>query len=169
MLSLKPTLRSSPMPEKNPSADKPMKIGELAARSGVAPSTIRFYEASGLLPAATRGINGYRLYSQDALRQLLIIQTAQRLGFPLDAVRGSLASGAGVPHELILQKLQDRLTEIDTMQAALAAQRQQVASMLATLQQSWAAGECLELEVLAQPLAALPSSLSKRRKGQAGG
>ena len=93
----------------------------------------------------------------------------QRLGFPLDAVRGSLASGAGVPHELILQKLQDRLTEIDTMQAALAAQRQQVASMLATLQQSWAAGECLELEVLAQPLAALPSSVSKRRKGQAGG
>lgn len=152
------------MSPKQSADNKPMKIGELAARSGVAPSTIRFYEASGLLPAATRGSNGYRLYSLDALRQLLIIQTAQRLGFPLDAVRGSLASGEGLPHELILQKLQDRLLEIDTMQAALAEQRQQVANMLDTLQQSWAAGECLDLEVLAQPLAELPVAVAKRRK-----
>ena len=142
-----------------------MKIGELAARSGVAPSTIRFYEASGLLPAAARGANGYRLYSLDALRQLLIVQTAQRLGFPLDAVRGWLASGDGLQQDLILQKLQDRLLEIDTLQAALSKQREQVANMLATLQQSWAAGQCLTLEALAQPLAELPLSVAKRRKG----
>ena len=144
------------MLQKNLPVADGMKIGELAARSGVAPSTIRFYEASGLLPAASRGANGYRLYAADALRQLLMIQTAQRLGFPLDAVRGVLASGAGLPHELILQKLNARLTEIDTLQAELAAQRQQVETMLATLNQRWAAGECLELELLAQPLAALP-------------
>lgn len=150
------------MPQKNLLTNDHMKIGELAARSGVAPSTIRFYEASGLLPAATRGANGYRLYSQEALRQLLIIQTAQRLGFPLDAVRGVLASGESLPHELILQKLHARLTEIDTMQAALAAQRQQVENMLATLNQSWGAGECLDLDLLAQPLAALPAATKGR-------
>lgn len=153
------------MQQKNLLTNDHMKIGELAARSGVAPSTIRFYESSGLLPAATRGANGYRLYSQEALRQLLIIQTAQRLGFPLDAVRGVLASGESLPHELILQKLHARLTEIDTMQAALAAQRQQVENMLATLNQSWGAGECLDLDLLAQPLAALPAS-AKRRGGR---
>lgn len=38
-----------------------MRIGELACRAGVAASTIRFYESSGLLPAATRGTNGYRV------------------------------------------------------------------------------------------------------------
>lgn len=153
------------MQQKNLLTNDHMKIGELAARSGVAPSTIRFYEASGLLPAATRGANGYRLYSQEALRQLLIIQTAQRLGFPLDAVRGVLASGEGLRHELILQNLQARLTEIHTMQAALTAQRQQVENMLATLNQSWGAGECLELDLLAQPLAVLPAS-AKRRGGR---
>lgn len=152
------------MPQKNPPAGDGMKIGELAARSGVAPSTIRFYEASGLLPPASRGANGYRLYSADALRQLLIIQTAQRLGFPLDAVRGSLASGEGVPHELILQKLQDRLVEIDTMQAALTAQRQQVETMLATLNERWARGECVELDMLAEPLAAIPRRGTTRRR-----
>lgn len=150
------------MSQKDLPANESMKIGELAKRSGVAPSTIRFYEASGLLPAATRGANGYRLYSQQALRQLLIIQTAQRLGFPLDAVRGVLASGEGMPHELILQKLQARLTEIDTMQAALSAQRQQVENMLTTLNQSWVAGECLELDLLAQPLAVLPAATNRR-------
>lgn len=150
------------MSQKDLPANESMKIGELAKRSGVAPSTIRFYEASGLLPAATRGANGYRLYSQQALRQLLIIQTAQRLGFPLDAVRGVLASGEGMPHELILQKLQARLTEIDTMQAALSAQRQQVENMLITLNQSWVAGECLDLNLLAQPLAVLPVATNRR-------
>lgn len=150
------------MSQKDLPANESMKIGELAKRSGVAPSTIRFYEASGLLPAATRGANGYRLYSQQALRQLLIIQTAQRLGFPLDAVRGVLASGEGMPHELILQKLHARLTEIDTMQAALSAQRQQVENMLITLNQSWVAGECLDLNLLAQPLAVLPVATNRR-------
>lgn len=154
------------MLQKNIPTSESMKIGELATRSGVAPSTIRFYEASGLLPAATRGANGYRRYSQDALRQLLIIQTAQKLGFPLDAVRGLLASGEGLPHELILQKLEARLAEIDTMQAALNAQRQQIEQMLATLQQSWGAGKCLELAVLAQPLAALPATTKKRGGGK---
>lgn len=150
------------MSQKDLPANESMKIGELAKRSGVAPSTIRFYEASGLLPAATRGANGYRLYSQQALRQLLIIQTAQRLGFPLDAVRGVLASGEGMPHELILQRLQARLAEIDTMQAALSAQRQQVENMLITLNQSWVAGECLDLNLLAQPLAVLPVATNRR-------
>lgn len=152
------------MLQKNLPAGDGMKIGELAARSGVAPSTIRFYEASGLLPPASRGANGYRLYSADALRQLLMIQTAQRLGFPLDALRGVLASGEGLPHELILQKLNARLTEIDTLQAELAAQRQEVETMLATLNERWARGECVELDLLAQPPARAPKRRVARQK-----
>ena len=37
-----------------------MKIGELSRLTGLATSAIRFYEASGLLPSAERGANGYR-------------------------------------------------------------------------------------------------------------
>ena len=37
-----------------------MKIGELARRSGLAASTIRFYESKGLLKAVSRQSNGYR-------------------------------------------------------------------------------------------------------------
>lgn len=37
-----------------------MKIGELAKRSGIAASAIRYYEQAGLLPAVARAGNGYR-------------------------------------------------------------------------------------------------------------
>ena len=61
-----------------------MKIGELAAATGLATSAIRFYEQSGLLPAAQRAGNGYRSYSVEAVDRLRFIQVAQALGFTLD-------------------------------------------------------------------------------------
>ena len=64
-----------------------MKIGELAAATGLAPSAIRFYEQSGLLPAAQREANGYRSYSADAVERLRYIQLAQALGFTLEIGR----------------------------------------------------------------------------------
>ncbi len=44
-----------------------MKIGELAERTGLATSRIRFYERIGLLKAARRQANGYRSYPDDAV------------------------------------------------------------------------------------------------------
>lgn len=151
------------MLQKNSPTGDGMKIGELAARSGVAPSTIRFYESCGLLPVASRGSNGYRLYAAEAVCQLQMIQIAQRLGFPLDAIRSVLASGEGLPQELILEKLHARLAEIDKLQAELIVQRQQVETMLATLNQRWALGECIELGSLAEQLANVPKRRVTRR------
>ena len=51
-----------------------MKIGELAERSGIPASTIRYYEREGLLPKAQRGANGYRVYQASALDRLDLIQ-----------------------------------------------------------------------------------------------
>ena len=133
-----------------------MRIGELARRAGVAASTIRFYESSGLLPAVTRGMNGYREYSEESLRKLLTIQVAQRLGFSLDAVRSVLVTEGGFPHEAVLEKLTARLVEIDTIQTALAAQRQEVERMLATMRAHWAAGQCVQLDALSAQLQTAP-------------
>jgi DNA-binding transcriptional MerR regulator len=47
-----------------------MKIGELAARSGIAASAIRYYEQAGLMPKAERGANGYRAYGDSALERV---------------------------------------------------------------------------------------------------
>src|SRR5258706_14625658 len=90
-----------------------MKIGELASRTGVAASAIRFYEQSGLLPAAQRGSNGYRSYSNDAIERLRLIQIAQGLGFTLDALRAVFASTKGFLKDELMRNLDARLVEID--------------------------------------------------------
>ncbi|MFY7865184.1 MerR family transcriptional regulator [Roseateles sp.] len=128
-----------------------MKIGDLAQRTGMAASAIRFYEASGLLPAAKRGANGYRVYDELALQRLLVIQTAQRLGFSLDTLRRLMAHGQGdLPHDLVLQSLQERLIEIDAMQSSLSRQRQETEALMSDLQAQWQLGRCLALEPAAQ-------------------
>ncbi len=66
---------------------KPLRIGEVAARVGLNPKTLRFYEASGLLPSPSRGENGYRLYSEETVQLLGFIKAAQGLGLTLGEIR----------------------------------------------------------------------------------
>jgi DNA-binding transcriptional MerR regulator len=63
-----------------------MTIGELAARVGIAPSAIRFYEKSGLLKPPLR-VNGRRIYSDSAVHQLVIIRFAKDNGFHLPEIQ----------------------------------------------------------------------------------
>jgi DNA-binding transcriptional MerR regulator len=60
-----------------------MKIGELAAASGVTAKTIRFYEGEGLMPDPTRTPNGYRDYGPEHLARLQFIRRAQAAGLSL--------------------------------------------------------------------------------------
>ena len=125
-----------------------MKIGELAAATGLAPSAIRFYEQSGLLPAAQRAANGYRSYSVEAVERLRYIQLAQALGFTLDTLRAGLVTrGTQSKDEMqdeMLQRLDARLVEVDHMLATLRAQRKDLLAGRARLLAPWATGECLD-------------------------
>jgi Cu(I)-responsive transcriptional regulator len=68
-----------------------MTIGEAAARSGVPPKTIRFYEEAGIIAPATRGENRYRSYDDADVQTLRFIHRARRLGFSLKDVGELLA------------------------------------------------------------------------------
>jgi MerR family redox-sensitive transcriptional activator SoxR len=59
-----------------------MKIGELAARSSVNASAIRYYEKCGLLTAPYR-ISGQRRYPADTVHRVLLIRFASDMGFTL--------------------------------------------------------------------------------------
>ena len=125
-----------------------MKIGELAAATGLAPSAIRFYEQSGLLPAAQRSANGYRTYSVEAVERLRYIQLAQALGFTLDTLRTGLVNrGVQSKDEMqdeMLQRLDARLVEVEHMLATLRAQRKDLLAVRERLLATWATGECLD-------------------------
>ena len=66
-------------------------IGELAARSGVATSALRFYEDRGLI-AAERTPGNQRLYARPTLRRVAFIRAAQEVGLTLDEIGQALAA-----------------------------------------------------------------------------
>ena len=64
-----------------------MTRGEVARRSGLSPSTVRYYEQLGLLPEPRRTSGGYRVYTEADLERLYVIKRAKELGFSLRRVR----------------------------------------------------------------------------------
>ena len=64
-----------------------MRIGDLASACNVNPKTIRYYEAFGLLPKATRVPSGHRAYSAKDLQRLQFIRRAKQIGLPLASIR----------------------------------------------------------------------------------
>lgn len=70
---------------------KEMSVGQVAARSGVAVSTLHFYESSGLIHS-WRNAGNQRRYSRDVLRRVAVIRVAQRTGIPLAEIREALAT-----------------------------------------------------------------------------
>ena len=63
-----------------------LRISELAERSGVPSSTLRYYERIGLVEPLGRADNGYRIYDEATLDRLAFIGRAKRLGMNLDDV-----------------------------------------------------------------------------------
>jgi DNA-binding transcriptional MerR regulator len=95
-----------------------MMIGELAARSGLAPSHIRFYEANGLLPATRRRKNGYREFNPRILQVLEVISVAQDAGFTLDEIRPLLPTDPDViswNRDKLLESLRNKVCEIEIL------------------------------------------------------
>jgi MerR family transcriptional regulator, redox-sensitive transcriptional activator SoxR len=67
-----------------------LTIGEVARRSGVAASALRFYEERGLI-ASERAGSGHRRYPRPVLRRIAFIVFAQRIGLTLDEIGAELA------------------------------------------------------------------------------
>jgi MerR family redox-sensitive transcriptional activator SoxR len=66
-----------------------LTIGEVAARSGVATSALRFYEAQGLI-SSSRTTGNQRRYQRPVLRRIALIQAGRAAGIPLERIRAAL-------------------------------------------------------------------------------
>jgi MerR family redox-sensitive transcriptional activator SoxR len=63
-----------------------LSIGDVARRTGLRTSALRFYEEQGILPAAPR-INGRRRYDPDMIRMVEVLRFAQQAGFRLQEIK----------------------------------------------------------------------------------
>ena len=72
-----------------PALQNRLTIGEMASRSGVSTSTLRYYEERALI-ASERTTGGQRRYARETLRRVVVIRAAQILGLTLEEIRSAL-------------------------------------------------------------------------------
>ena len=91
-------------------------ISDLAERSGVPASTLRYYEQQGLLPAG-RTPAGYRIYNQASVERLRFISAAKHLHLSLDSIRDLLGAWEAEPCRTVKAQLRpmiaSRLAQVD--------------------------------------------------------
>jgi DNA-binding transcriptional MerR regulator len=100
-------------------------IGEVARRTGVAPSAIRYYEAEGLLSGPARR-GGKRAFAPQVIDHLNLIRTARELGFSVEDIRTLLRGfSPDTPPPVRWRRLAaEKLPEVDaTIQRAQAMKR----------------------------------------------
>lgn len=112
-----------------------MKIGELAKRSGMAASRIRFYESNGLISAVKRKANGYREYGAEAIYILDMITCGQQAGFSLEELRQLLPKGeSGWKHGELLEALKRKVSDIEALEGRLAETKQHLLRAIAQIE-----------------------------------
>ncbi|MEV7267781.1 heavy metal-responsive transcriptional regulator [Micromonospora aurantiaca] len=102
-----------------------MRIGELADVTGTTTKTLRFYEASGLLPPTARTSGGYRDYGDDAIARLDFIRRGRIAGLTLAQIRDILTvrDAGDTPCGHVRQLLAEQIDAIDAQLADLHALR----------------------------------------------
>ena len=98
-----------------------MRIGELAAQTGMTKDGIRFYERAGLLESQ-RTPNGYRDFPPESIAWLHYVRTAQQLGFTLGEIarHGAELRRAPDPEAALSELLADKIRLVDERMAELA-------------------------------------------------
>jgi MerR family redox-sensitive transcriptional activator SoxR len=95
---------------------KPFSIGELARKTGIRTSALRYYEEAGILPLPHRA-NGRRRYDADAIRRVAVLRFSQQAGFTLDEIKVLFHGfGSTTPLSARWQKLaRSKLVELDVL------------------------------------------------------
>ncbi len=107
-----------------------LRIGEVAARSGVSLDTLRYYERRRLLPLAPRTEGGFRIFPAETIERVRFIRQAQELGFSLDEIGELLIVGGEAECRRVRDLLRAKLTELDERLKAMRQFRRTLASHL---------------------------------------
>jgi DNA-binding transcriptional MerR regulator len=125
-----------------------MRIAEVAARTGVPATTLRYYEEIGLLAPAGRSVNGYREYADRDLERLAFITRAKQLDLSLDELRelvGAWDEDCGQVHHRMTAMIACRLEQTQARIIDLVALTGQLQAAVARLARTpIAEGACSE-------------------------
>lgn len=91
-LALDSKLTANAQPHMNKLSDPLVSIRDMAHRSGVAASTLRYYEKLGLISSEREGSGEHRRYRESSLLKVQYVTLAQRAGFNLEEIAAQLAT-----------------------------------------------------------------------------
>lgn len=116
---------------------KGLRVAELAERAGLAASTVRFYERAGLISPARRAQNGYRMFDESALEELMFIQRAKGIGMSLEDIADLVAAWPTGKCQYLQARLRAylarRISEVHERRAELGAFERQLQTVLSRL------------------------------------
>lgn len=116
------------------SESQTLRIGALARRVGVNVQTIRYYKRRGLLLAPERAASGYRTYSNEAIRRLTFIRSAQVLGFRLAEIEEllSLRVQPGMTCAYVRKRARQKIATVEEKMEQLRHIRNALSNLAAT-------------------------------------
>ena len=109
-----------------------LTIGRVAQQVEMRPSAIRYYEGQNILKPAVRGANGYRFYTDDAVKLLRFVRRAQALGITLKEIKPLLdvATRGQQPCMHVQKVARTHLREINNKIRELQALRKELGALL---------------------------------------
>jgi MerR family mercuric resistance operon transcriptional regulator len=122
-----------------------LTIGQLARAAGVPPSTIRYYERSGLLRQPPRSTSNYRLYRVEDVYRVRFIRAAQVTGFILDDVDELLRPSSC---RNVQRRIESRLEDVSARMKELRHVQRVLKASLATCHEHEPTGRCGVIDAL---------------------
>lgn len=123
-----------------------MRIGEVAAQSGVSVQALRYYERRGILHSTARRASGYREFDPDTVRVVKFVKQAQELGFTLDELedllrlRTQVAESRRDAGDNVRAAIVAKLDAVDMKMRQLQGMRDALAELIAICDQSCSSG-----------------------------
>lgn len=107
---------SGPAPNASAVGFSGLQVAELAERTGVTPTTVRYYVRAGLLRPSRSPDNGYRYFSDSDRRRVEFIRKAQAVGLTIRDIKAILevADLGELPCDDVRRRVADRLEEVRT-------------------------------------------------------
>jgi MerR family mercuric resistance operon transcriptional regulator len=135
------------------SPQKGIRIGELAARTGVHVETIRYYQSLGLLPVPRREHGRIRRYGPEDVKRVRFVKRAQGLGFSLAEIAAllELADGRHCPETRALAER--KLATVEQKIAGLASIRKALKGLVAKCSEGGRGQGCPIIDALAEDAA----------------
>lgn len=120
---------------------KPYKIGEVAEMTKIAPETLRFFEAKGLLEPERAPENSYRYFDSLDVNKIVAYLGYRRMGFSLDRAT-SLVNGCEI--ERLTEELRDRARDIEREMRQLERVQERIRSLVHSMEDYRRLGEGIE-------------------------